>query len=89
MADAGSHRPAAARAHVDEGEVALDVSVIGSTTAAEDRDLRMSAQQVAVLIGQLDRIAGIEVRRVIELLMAASRCIGAQPADSPRPCFVC
>src|SRR5262245_7865391 len=67
----------------------LDVPVICSTAAAEDRDLRMSVQEVAVLIGQLDRISGIEIRRVVELLMAASRCIGAQTADSPRPFFVC
>ena len=39
-----------------------------------------------VLAAQFHRIAGIEVGRLVELLVAAARGIGADAADAPRPC---
>ena len=45
--------------------------VIGATAAAQHVDLRVLAHQVAILAAKLEGIAGIEIRRLVQLLMAA------------------
>ena len=42
----------------------------------------MPAQQVAILAAEFDGIAGIEVGRLVQILMAAPRGVGADAADA-------
>ena len=64
---------------------ALEVPVIRAAAAAEHIDLRVLAQQITVLATKLDRIAGVEVRRIVQLLVAAPRRISADAANPCRP----
>src|SRR5262245_21487596 len=63
------------------------MAVISPTTSAQHVDLRMAAAQRAVFLAELHRIAGIEIRRLIELLMAAFRGIGPDAAHPLHPAF--
>ena len=63
--------------------------VIRAAAAAEHGELRHALAQVPVMPGEIDRIAGIEFRRFIELRMALRRGVGAQAADAPHPCLAC
>ena len=57
--------------------------MIRSTAAAQYVDLRMELQQLAILIAELNWIARIEIRRIVELLVAALRGVRPQAADPP------
>ena len=59
--------------------------MIGAAASAEHGKLRVSASQIAILAGELDRIAGVEIGRFIELPMALPRGIGADAANALRP----
>ena len=64
------------------------MAVIGAAAAAQHVDLRMGLHEVAVLPAELDRIAGVEIGGVVQLLVAAPRGVGAQAADALRPALV-
>src|SRR5690625_2859157 len=63
----------------------LDVAMVGAAAAAQDVELRQPAAQIKVLLAQLQRIAGIEIRRGVELRMAPPGGVAAQTLDSPGP----
>ena len=46
--------------------------VVGAAAAAEHVDLWVTAQQIAVLAAKLNGVTGVEVRRIVQLLVAAS-----------------
>ena len=56
--------------------------VISAATAAQDGELRQDCAQLVVFLAELRRIADVEIRRDIELGMAALGGIGAQAAQS-------
>ena len=66
----------------------LDVAVVGAAAAAEHVDLRVLLQQLAVFPAELDRIAGVELGRRVELRVAAPRGVGAEAADALDPGLV-
>lgn len=49
-----------------------DVTIIRAAASAQYGDLRVPQPDVAVLCAELNRIAVIEIGRVVELLVAAS-----------------
>ena len=48
---------------------AFDVAMVGAATAAQHVDLRIPADEVAVLACQLDRTASVKIGRVVQLLV--------------------
>src|SRR3954466_13267529 len=65
-----------------------DVAVIGPAAAADQLELRQLGAKLRVECAQLDRIAGVEGRRLIELGMALAGGVGAHAADAVRPVAV-
>src|SRR5688572_24764354 len=54
------------------------VAVIGAAAAADDGQLRQHGPELAVLRAELGRVARVQVRALVELLVAALRGVGAQ-----------
>jgi hypothetical protein len=64
------------------------VAVIGATATAEHCEARQQPQQVAVLVAQFARVAGIQLFAFVELRVAAARRVGAQATDTLAPLTV-
>ena len=52
---------------------AVDVAVVGAATAAEHVDVWKAAQQLSILAAELERVANVELGRIVELGVAAAR----------------
>src|SRR6478735_8364889 len=65
----------------------LDVALVGTAAAAEDRQLRKPCDQRGVLRSQGHGVAGVELGRSVELGVALARGVCADPAQprEPRP----
>jgi hypothetical protein len=61
------------------------VAYVGAAAPAEDREVRVDVVQLRVLRAQLERVAGVERLRLVELGVGLSRRVGAQTAQSFRP----
>ncbi len=57
-----------------------DVTMVRTAASAEHGDLRVPQPDVAVLRAEFNRIAVIEIGRVIELLVAPPRSVSADAA---------
>ena len=58
----------------------LHVAVVGAAAAADHGQPGQNGLEGTVLTAQLDGIAGVEIGRLVELGVAARRCVGAQAA---------
>src|SRR5262245_65985727 len=66
----------------------LDVAVVRSTAAAHHVEVLEPALEPPVLRAQLDRVAGVERRGLVQLGVALGRRVGSnatQPVQPPRP----
>ncbi len=63
----------------------LDMAEIGATATAHHIQARASTPERRKLAAKFNRVAVIEIGRVVELGMAAPRRVGPQPFDPPRP----
>src|SRR5262245_1973308 len=61
------------------------VPMVRAAAAAQHVDLRQAPAQRAILRTELVGIAGVEVGRLVELLVAPLRRVGADAADACRP----
>lgn len=61
-----------------------DVPFVGPAAAAERAERRMGARELPILRTELQRIARIQIRRVVQLLMAARGGVRPHAADSLR-----
>src|SRR6185437_13690780 len=73
--------PGAASRHASVGD-GLHVPGVGATAAAEDGDPRVPGPQPHVVAGQLRRVPGVQVRRLIEFGMALPRRVRADASDA-------
>jgi hypothetical protein len=49
------------------------MAVVGAATAAEHVDMREATEQLGILAAELERVATVELRRIVELGVAAAR----------------
>src|SRR5690606_9039609 len=62
-----------------------DVAVVGAAAPAEDAQRGQEPEEPAIVLGQLPRVAGVELRRLVELVVAHPRGVGPHTADPLDP----
>ena len=63
----------------------LNVSVIRATAATHDVEVRETSPELSMLGTELNRVANVQFRRLVELSVALSRSVRSQAPDPARP----